>query len=216
MAIVYGNVLQRCKETLRYLPILLTAGIGYALLEIVTGFIVSRMFFLPGGRIISGLLRWFIQLAILSHFAALFLRLKQRGSLLWEDLLRFDLSFVGPLSRVFFVFYLIEMLLSRFPVSPSGLILLALWSLFILPAYEMIYLGNVRDMAVFSELFEYWKVNGLALALFFIPYYYLFTFAGVPGLIFLQGLFYWIRGFLFEETYFSNPRSRAFRRGVGR
>ncbi len=233
---VYQNFFTKLKSYISSLPVLIVAFLAYFGIMMI----FNRLTFsLPSGvNIFMGFIRWFLRLAIMSHLASLLQTMVIRGQLRFQDLLNFDNRFVGRLSQVFFIFYLIELFVSRSGilggVGPLAPWILLIWAIFTAPAFEAVHLGNENMSTIFQSLIEYWTTNILAL----LPYLavsiliYLFVWQrllvwamvatnsfilaqvlyAILGSV-LMALFMLTRDILFRETYFSNPRSRKYKGG---
>lgn len=126
--------------------------------------------------------------------------------------------------------------------NPAGFIIISAYQIFLIPMYEIVYIDRKTGLEAFSSLFEYWKVNWKPLVVFvlicglisiglsFLPIIGgLGVILGVNTMVnvvaltpFLliatvitsiaKAVFLLSKSILFQETYFSNPRSRQFRR----
>lgn len=226
-ALVYQRLFKEIKDHIKGLPVLVLAFILYLTLTNLMNNLFTQM----GNSILSGFIRWFIQLAILTHLAGLLTRLFRRGSLSMEDLAEYDQGYLAPLSQVYFVFYLVEMLAASLgrPILASTvyLILFLVWSVFISPAYEEVYQSGETMNTIFPSLLHFWKENILIL----IPYVLVAILiyrglgmgwsimASIPGtesFIFIVGyallkaVFYYTKGLLFMILSRTSKRSRAY------
>lgn len=233
---VYQNFFKKLKTTISALPVVIVAFLAYFAIMIVFNQVTS---YLPRNTaIFMGFIRWFLRLAIMSHLASLMQSLYVRRKLRFNDLFNFDNRYVGRLSQVFFMFYLIELLLSRGgildAVGAFAPWLLLIWETFTAPAFEAVHIGDDNMSTIFPSLVEYWTTNIIALLPFLVlslglylliwerllVWSFVTTNSFILGTIIyailgsiLMALFMLSRDILFRETYFSNPRSRKYKGG---
>lgn len=221
---VYTDFLFDIKKTARFLPVLILAGLGYGGIK----WIFERFFFslrLGSGGFLVGFLRWFLIIALLTHFATVMSRLFSHEKLTVQDLLRFDVGHYPPLAEALFLVYIVEWMITRFGIGIGGGWLLILWQIFTAPAFEAVYIGHEASARLLPSLVEFWKTNWLPALIF--SFVALIGYQGVlpmlvqrtnllaEYLIFnvCMAIFLYAKALLFRILYFSNPRLRAFHRG---
>lgn len=232
LQIILRQALDRAKWLFPSFLVLLVAFLVYGLLH----YLFDRLMLFLGvnENVGIGLLKWLLDLGILSHLAGLLAHLFQRGTLSWDRLLAGDFSFFAPLSQVYFWLYLIEYAFFQLlaPNLPGRitLLLLALWQTFTAPAFESVYLAGESGQSFLPALLALWRANPLPMTLFslvgFAIYYgvlsvsYSWLFQPEPLsllLIALLSVFYYLtKGILFQILNFTNPRSREFRQRMKR
>ncbi len=240
---VYGRAFKRFGQYVGAIPVLAAASILYAVILGVVEIVFSKIS-LGSLSILIGFLKWGITLATMAHFAGLILTLNSRGKLRFEDIKNFDSGLMAPLSQVYFILYLIQYAVAKTGLTDSviGLIVFSIFDIFLIPIYEVVYLGRKTGLEAFNSLLEYWKANWKPLLVFvsiciFITIVLSFLpIIGGLGLAFggtsivnaiaitpymimatiilsiLRAVYLLFKSILFQETYFSNPRSRQFRR----
>lgn len=225
--LVYRRLFKDIKDSIRGLPVLILAFILYLTVTSLVNTIFAQM----GNSILSGFIRWFIQLAILTHLAGLMTRLLRRGSLSQEDLIEYDHGYLAPLSQVYFVFYLVEMAatsLGRPLMASTGyLVLFLVWSVFTSPAYEAVYQSGETMNTIFPSLLNFWKENILLILPYALVAILIYrglgmawtimasipgtgSFPYILGLAILKAIYFYTKGLLYRILSETSKRSRAY------
>ena len=188
-----------------------------------------------GSNLFFGFVRWLIYLSILTHFASLMRLLFSMEKLDFSDLTTYDSSLLGPLSQVFFFFWMIDLVLGVFPYSlrltSLYLFFYSIWETYRSPAYEAVYIGENTIAQVFTTINQLWKDSPLAMAVFFLLTLAIQKFFGESiavraqyfeigslGYLFLRALlltlYFYAKGIFCRILLTSNKRGRAFRERV--
>ena len=222
------------KNIVKYaggIPVLVLAYFLYSLLiNVFNGFAVSM-----GTSLMTGFLRWFLLLAIMAHFSGLMSQLFRRGKLTMEDLTIFNSYYIGPLSRIFFVFYLVEMLANMFifrlDFTPEAFMaILIIWEAVKAPAIEAVYISNTEVQDYFYKMIDLWKENFLVCLVYLVICISVYLKIGrqyslismIPGsgalpyiLVhsIIMTIFLYTKGILYKILAETSPRTREYREG---
>lgn len=233
---VYATVIKKAVGYGRALPFIALSIFAYLALNSLVASAVYR--YIPGPGLLLGTLMWIFRLMIMSHLAGLMQTLVSRGELRFQDIFSLDLRHFSAFSQVYFYFYLIELLVDRTLVpilsAQVAFYILIAFSLFTGPAFEAVHIADENMISIFPSLAGYWWTNMhilLPLGLLSLSGY-LWIWPAIEGTIYsivgnnvvaeylsyglqacILSVFYLFRDCLFRETYFSNPRSRAFKGG---
>ncbi|MDY3986845.1 MAG: hypothetical protein SPH80_05900 [Peptoniphilaceae bacterium] len=225
---VYSDFIDLLKKTALGIPVLLSAGAVYGILQLLF-YPLLGVIAVGAGSILVSLMRWILQLAFFSFFAGLMLHLLRYHSLRLDQLKRWDTSYIGPLSQIFFLLWIVEVLFGLLPLpSEMKALILLIWHVFTAPAFEAVYFGNVYPQNIFSFLTGFWSDNYLAILPFAVAVILVsqFRFTGSFLLRFLgpgaganyiilgiaEAFYLYLKGVLFSILFNSTPRSREFRR----
>lgn len=225
------------KNIVKYaggIPVLVLSYFLYSLLmNVFNGFALSL-----GSSLMTGFIRWFLLLAMMAHFAGLMTELFRKGKLTMEDLSIFNSYYIGPLSRLFFVFYLVEMLANMFIfrlgfTSEAYLVILIIWETVKAPALEAVYISNIEVQDYFYKLIVIWKENILTCLTYLAICFYVYLTVGrqyslismIPGSqalpyilvhAVIMTIFMYTKGILYKILTETSPQSRAYREGQER
>lgn len=235
---VYDNAWRKFKALIPCLAILILAMAAYELIS--SG--LERLFMLipaassRGMAVLLGFVRWLVKIMLMAHLAGLLNRATRYGKLTFSDLAEQYGEYRVPLSQVFFILYLVELATSMFVPDNIGygyiIMITLVWMALTAPAFEAVYIGGENGNTFISALIGLWQTNGITL----LPIVIL----GGAGFLALQWIaassillntffelrivlmlllkailgaaFMLFRSVLFREVYFSNPRSREFKR----
>lgn len=215
------------------LPVLILSFFLYGLLRSAFNGLALKM----GASILVGFARWFLLIAIMTHFAGLMNRLFKNKSLSMEDLSFFDNYLMGYISRLFFIFYLIEfvgdMLIPSFKLSYElYLVIVLIWGTIKAPGLEASYISSIGPEEYFRHILKIWKENPVTCAIYTAICVLIYIniawnialYSNVPGIesipyILLNSLitaiFFFTKGILYKILVETSPRSRAYKERNG-
>ncbi len=219
---VLGESFRKTVSVFRYIPILALCLFVYTAIRFVSSLLLARVGL--GIPFLRGFLLYLVSAALLAHLAGIMNNIILYDRLNQRMVFDFSLRFFPDITRMMFVLYIVEILVSQLSLT-LGIYELIHGLLFLLlsPAFEFVYQDRAGGFEILSECLRFNADNLLS----WVPFNLLITLIllrggvisqVVPGIAMafiasLLGSFILVwKGHLFYILANSNPRKREFQR----